>query len=147
MAVVVSSGLIACAAMSPQVPVRFEMRAASHDAKPGWQKINDARTDPATNVYVAPQPLITNADVADAQASEDGSEHPHLKIDLTPAGTARLAQSSVALVGQEIVTIIDGDILTMATVRAPLVTGKMAIMWLKSPEEARKIARGILLLK
>uniref|UniRef100_UPI000494B323 hypothetical protein n=1 Tax=Herbaspirillum lusitanum TaxID=213312 RepID=UPI000494B323 len=84
---ILSTALTACATghSQSQSGTRFEIHAASLVASPDWQKAN-LLDDPGTTVYVAPEVLLDNSDVALANAKKDLGGQALIVIQMTPAG-------------------------------------------------------------
>ncbi|WP_034293990.1 hypothetical protein [Herbaspirillum sp. RV1423] len=141
-ALVLGVGLVACATGHSQSTTRFEVHAASLTESPDWQKAN-LRDDPGTTVYIAPEVLLDNADVALADAKKDLGGQVLIVIQTTPAGTARMGLASRVLLRQRMAVMIDGEVLTAPVVSAPLSGNRFAITGFTSFEEAQEIARGI----
>lgn len=140
-ALALGAGLVACASGYSQSGTRFEIRAASLTESADWQKAN-VRDDAGT-VYIAPEVLLDNSDVALANAKKDLGGQVFVVIQTTPAGTARMAQASRVLLRQRMAVMIDGEVLTAPVVSAPLSGNRFAISGFKSLEEAQAVAQGI----
>ncbi|MFL9880906.1 hypothetical protein PQR63_21080 [Herbaspirillum rhizosphaerae] len=137
------SGLTACATgYSQSQSARFEIHAASLTESPDWQKAN-LLDDPGTTVYVAPEVLLDNSDVALANAKKDLGGQVLIIIQMTPAGTIRLGSASRVLLRQRMAVMINGEVLTAPVVSAPLSGNRFAITGFKSFEEAQQVAEGI----
>lgn len=141
-AVILCVGLVACATGRSQSAARFEIHAASLTESPDWQKTN-LLDDPGTKVYVAPEVLLDNGDVALADAKKDLGGQVLIIIQMTPAGTARMGMASHVLLRQRMAVMINGVVMTAPVVSAPLSGNRFAITGFKSLEEAQQIAAGI----
>jgi len=135
-------GLAACATGHSQSTVRFEIHAGSLTESADWQKAR-LLDDPGTRIYIAPEVLLDNADVALAEAKKDLGGQVLIIIQMTPAGTARMAMASRVLLRQRMAVMIDGEVVTAPVVSAPLSGNRFAITGFKSLEEAQRIAVGI----
>ncbi len=138
---ILCAGLAACATGYSQ-STRFEIRAASLTESPDWQKAN-LLDDPGTTVYIAPEVLLDNADVALANARKDLGGQVLVIIQMTPAGTIRMGSASRVLLRQRMAVMINGEVLTAPVVSAPLSGNRFAITGFKSFEEAQQAAEGI----
>lgn len=139
---ILSTGLVACATGHSQSGTRFEIHAASLAESPDWQKAN-LLDDPGTTVYVAPEVLLDNSDVALADAKKDLGGQVLIVIQMTPTGTIRMGMASRVLLRQRMAVMINGQVLTAPVVGAPLSGNRFAITGFKSLEEAQEIALGI----
>ncbi|RFB69848.1 MULTISPECIES: hypothetical protein [unclassified Herbaspirillum] len=139
---ILSTGLAACATGHSQSGTRFEIHAASLVASPDWQKAN-LLDDPGTTVYVAPEVLLDNSDVALANAKKDLGGQVLIVIQMTPAGAIRMGMASRVLLRQRMAVMINGEVMTAPVVSAPLSGNRFAITGFKSLEEAQEIALGI----
>jgi preprotein translocase subunit SecD len=139
---ILSTGLAACATGHSQSGTRFEIHAASLAASPDWQKAN-LLDDPGTTVYVAPEVLLDNSDVALANAKKDLGGQVLIVIQMTPAGAIRMGMASRVLLRQRMAVMINGEVMTAPVVSAPLSGNRFAITGFRSLEEAQEIALGI----
>src|SRR5450830_1778402 len=135
-------GLAACVTGHSQSATRFEIHAASLTESPDWQKAN-LLDDPGTTVYVAPEVLLDNSDVALANAKKDLGGQVLIIVQMTPAGTIRMGSASRVLLRQRMAVMINGEVLTAPVVSAPLSGNRFAITGFKSFEEAQQVAEGI----
>ena len=142
---ILSVGLVACAtghSQSAQSGTRFEIHAASLVASRDWQKAN-LLDDPGTTVYVAPEVLLDNSDIALANAKKDLGGQVLIVIQMTPTGTIRMGMASRVLLRQRMAVMINGEVLTAPVVAEPLSGNRFAITGFRSLEEAQEIALGI----
>lgn len=141
---ILSTALTACATghSQSQSGTRFEIHAASLVASPDWQKAN-LLDDPGTTVYVAPEVLMDNSDVALANAKKDLGGQALIVIQMTPAGAIRMGMASRVLLRQRMAVMINGEVMTAPVVSAPLSGNRFAITGFSSLEEAQEIALGI----
>lgn len=139
---ILSTGLGACATGHSQSGTRFEIHAASLAESPDWQKAN-LLDDPGTTVYVAPEVLLDNSDVALANARKDLGGQVLIVIQMTPAGAIRMGMASRVLLRQRMAVMINGEVMTAPVVSAPLSGNRFAITGFRSLEEAQEIALGI----
>ncbi len=139
---ILSAGVGACATGHSQSGTRFEIHAASLVASPDWQKAN-LLDDPGTTVYIAPEVLLDNSDVALANARKDLGGQVLIVIQMTPAGAIRMGMASRVLLRQRMAVMINGEVMTAPVVSAPLSGNRFAITGFRSLEEAQEIALGI----
>jgi len=125
-----------------QAATRFEIRAASLTASADWQAAKlRGEDDP---LYVAPEVLLDNASVAQADAKKELGGQVFVIIQLTPAGAAQLELASRVLLRQRMAVMINGEVLMAPVVSAPLTSNRFAISGFVSLEEAQSVAQGIL---
>lgn len=68
-------------------------------------------------------PLLTGADLADATASVDELGQPLVSLEFTPTGARRFEAITAAAVGRRLAIVIDGEVESAPTVRAPISGG------------------------
>jgi hypothetical protein len=128
--------------LSPAVAaqVRFEVRLAEPEPAPGLQV---ARVSGAGRlVYVHPETVVGNDDIAHASVIDNGSEQFSVAVQLLPGGADRMRQATAAHTGRPVVILLDGVVVMAPTVRSPI--GDAAVI--SGPftkEEAERIATGI----
>jgi len=140
-ALLLMAGLTACASGHSQSAVPFELHAASLTAQAGWRQA--AVRDGGPDVYLAPQVLLSNSDIAKAEAKKDLSGLVTVTLDLTPTGTIRFAQAARVLQNQRMAVVVDGAVITAPLVSGLLGGNRFAVTGLASLEEAQQVARGI----
>lgn len=121
----------------PRVTVRFHL--ASGKPVEGYRELTD-RQDRL--VYVAPDSVMSELDIVSASVVEDRAGRPAIGVRLSEAAGKRLEQVTGAHIGEQLAILIDGEVLTVANIRAKL--GKMVLITGPfTPERAKKIAEGL----
>lgn len=118
--------------------VRFEVRLAEDQPTPG---LIVAQAGPNRLIYLHPEIVVNNDDVAEASISQDG---PAFSVNLRflPPGSERLRQATAAHINRPMAILIDGRVAMTPTVRAP--SGEWAVITGPfSRAEAERIAEGI----
>lgn len=93
-------------------------------------------------VYVYPNPVITNRDVAFADATSDPWGEPTVRLVLNPSGSQKMDSFSREHKGKPLAVLIDGRLVMVAEIKDTL-NGMVHIVGGLSEEESRTIARGI----
>lgn len=120
--------------------VRFEMRLAEDEPAPG---LIVARTIGASKmIYLHPEVVVTNDDLANSWVVEDPPNHFGISIELLPSGAGRLRQATAEHVGHPVAILIDGKVVMAPIVRAP-VSDAAVITGEFTRAEAERIAEGI----
>lgn len=90
-------------------------------------------------VYVAPAPLMTSYDLAQAEMILQYGR-PALYFSVTADGASRLAEFTGQSIGQVLAIVVDGQVLAAPVVRQPILDGTAVISNLESAEEAMVLA-------
>ena len=79
-------------------------------------------SDPVTNaaIFLTTPAIITAADVATVQRSEDSYDRPSLVVNLTPAGSTKLATATANPAGMQIAVLINGTVVGAPKVHAAM---------------------------
>jgi len=82
-------------------------------------------TDPVTNgaIFLTMPAIITAADVATIQRSEDSPDSPSLTVNLTPAGATKLASATANPTGMQLAFVVNGAVVAAPKVMGPMSTG------------------------
>jgi hypothetical protein len=120
--------------------VRFEVRLAEDEASPGL--IVARVTGSGRMIYLHPEIVVSNDDIADSRVTEDGSDRFSVAVQLLPSGADRMRQATAMHVGRPVAILIDGTVVMAPTLRSPiseaaLITGSF------SRAEAERIAGGM----
>jgi preprotein translocase subunit SecD len=120
--------------------VRFEVRLAEAAPAPGLQV---ARVDTSgALVYVHPESVAGNDDIAHASVIDNGSDQFSVGVQFLPGGADRMRRATAAHVGRPLVILLDGVVVMAPTVRSAI--GDAAVI--SGPftkDEAARIAAGI----
>ena len=119
--------------------VRFEIRLAEDQPTPGLIVAQVEQS--ARLVYLHPEIVVGNDDVAEASVAQDGVQV-SINVRFLPPGASRLQQATAAHVDRPMAILIDGRVMMTPTVRAPagewaMITGPF------SRADAERIAEGI----
>jgi preprotein translocase subunit SecD len=120
--------------------VRFEIRVAEDRPTPGLMVAQVAESNRL--VYLHPEIVVSNDDIAQSSVSPDGPEQFAVAVQFLPSSVERLRQATAAHVGRPVAILIDGRVLMTPIVRSPIedsavITGTFA------RGEAERIADGI----
>jgi preprotein translocase subunit SecD len=96
----------------------LEVRLVSVTDVPNSQQATDLNS--GAMIYLTAPPVITSADVATVQRSEDSPQTPSLTVNLTPAGAKKLAAATTPATGQKLAVIVNGQVISAATVHSSL---------------------------
>jgi hypothetical protein len=131
-------------------PARLEFRLALREKKkpgPGETTLPEYELDPETGEpravprVVEVNVRLTGADIALARSALDGSGRPQIDIEFSPSGAAKLAKLTKASVGRAMAISVDGRILSIAVIQAPIEGGRLAMTGGYTADESRDVAR------
>ena len=96
----------------------FELYATS--ASPTSNSKN--AIDPATKapIYLMTPAILTATEVETIQRSEDTSTMPSLTVNLTPAGSSKLALATANPAGMQVAVFVNGTLVAAPTLSTPL---------------------------
>jgi preprotein translocase subunit SecD len=137
---VATLGYAAWGTTSVLAAVRFEIRLAEEQPAPGL--VVAGLSDTAKLIYLHPEIVVSNDDIAQSWVSEDAPNQFSVVVDLLPSGAARLQQATAAHLGRPVALLLDGRVVMAPTVRAPIgasavITGNF------TRAEAEKTAQGM----
>ncbi len=92
-------------------------------------------------VYVHYQAVATHVDVVKASVVENGGRY-EVALTLTPEAAAKLTSATSRHVGRPVAVILDGDVVSVLTVRSPI-GGAIVVAADFTREEATRIAAGL----
>jgi hypothetical protein len=123
-----------------QAAVRFELRLAEPEPAPG---LVVARVrDSGRMIFLHPELIVTNEDVADTRVTEDGPDRFGVTVQLLETGAQRLQQATAAHIGRPVAILIDGEVVTAPIVRSSI-SGMAVINGHYTRAEAEHIDAGI----
>lgn len=125
---------------APSAPVAFEARLASPTEVEGWERVPGPQ--PGQMIWIAPEPALTNTDVARAWPEEMNGEV-CVGLLLTEEGALKLARLTTAHVGRPMALMVDGRVTAAPRIAAPITGGRAILQGNFTAEEARAIAAGI----
>ncbi|MDG9922251.1 hypothetical protein N7602_01855, partial [Pseudomonas sp. GD04045] len=110
-------------------------RTASAD---GLQAMTDRHS--GVRLWVAPQPVLTEVDVQQAEMAFTPDGQPAVILTLTDAGRATLAALTRTQLGQPLAILIDGELRLAPIIREPVLDGRVALTGFDTLEEAEQLA-------
>jgi preprotein translocase subunit SecD len=120
--------------------VRFEVRLA--ESQPAPDLIVARVPGAASFIYLHPEVVIDNDDIARASVVQNGPNEFAVAVDVLPSGAERLRRATAAHVGRPLAIVIDGTVVMAPTVRGAIGDSAM-ITGHYTQAEAEKIARGM----
>jgi hypothetical protein len=120
--------------------VRLEVRLAETRPAPGLIVARVA--DSARVIYVHPETVVSNDDIAQSWVTQDGPDRFGVSVQLLEPGAQRMHQATAAHIGRPVAIMIDGEVVSAPVVRsaignAAIITGDF------TQAEAERIAGGI----
>ena len=120
--------------------VRFEVRLAEDQPIPGL--VVARHGDSGGVIYLHPEIVVSNDDIAQSWVSEDGPSQFRIAVQLLPSGSERMRQATANHVGRPVAILIDGSVVMAPVVRAPI--GDSAVISGKyTRAEAERITDGM----
>jgi preprotein translocase subunit SecD len=123
-----------------QAAVRFEVRLAETQPAPGLIVARIADSDRV--IYLHPEAIVTNEDIAYSWVMQDGSDVYAVSVQLLEAGAQRMRQATATHIGRPVAILIDGEVVTTPTVRSAI-SDSAVISGDYTQAEAQRIADGI----
>jgi hypothetical protein len=120
--------------------VRFEVRLAELQPVPGLIVAHVA--DSARVIYLHPEAIVTNDDIARSWVTEDGPDRFAVSVELLDAGAQRMQQATATHIGRPVAILIDGNVVMAPVVRSTIRNAAM-ITGNYTRAEAERIADGI----
>jgi preprotein translocase subunit SecD len=124
-----------------QAAVRFEVRLAEDSQAPGFDQI---QLPTGRTVYLHPQPVVSNADIAAAQVVP-GSIPTAFEVEVrfNAEGADKMVRATRGHVGKPVAILIDGIVVAVPVLRSPVrdharITGDFTRV------EAQRIADGLI---
>jgi preprotein translocase subunit SecD len=122
--------------------VAVEFRLAEIEPDEGLTEMTISGSE--EKFYLHDEVLLTNADIAFALASS-WENRPVVELTLTQPGGDKFARITRDNIGRRIGILVDGKLINVPIIRAPIEQGKAIIDGNFSEEEANRIASGIML--
>ncbi|MEL4893468.1 preprotein translocase subunit SecD [Xanthomonas protegens] len=116
------------------VKAKLEWRLASHASTPDYVQA-DYHGQP---VYLAPQALLVVEKAATVAPADNGNGQSALDLRF-PGHGQRLTQATEQNVGKPIALLADGEVLTVATIMAPLPGDSLRISGLQDVQEQQRV--------
>jgi preprotein translocase subunit SecD len=123
--------------------IRFELRLASHEKVDGWKSVPGSAWM-KTNIWISPEVTLTNADLAKAWPQPYGGTFT-VGLLLTEEGALKLARLTQSHVGKSLAVMIDGQVVSAPGILAEINGGRAFIPCSFNEEEAKWIAKGIMM--
>lgn len=120
--------------------VRFEVRLAELRPVPGLIVAQVA--DSGRMIYLHPETIVTNDDIAQSWATDDGPDRFGVSVELLEAGAQRMRQATAAHIGRPVAILIDGQVVMAPVVRSAIGNSAM-ITGNFTRADAARIADGI----
>ena len=139
-AVIVIGLLVDSNRATVQAAVRFEVRLAETQPVPGL--IVARVVDSGRTIYLHPEMVVTNDDIAQSWVVQDGPDRFGISVELLEAGAQRMRQASAAHLGRPVAILIDGEVVAAPVVRA-VISNSAMISGEFTRAEAERIAEGI----
>lgn len=131
-------GLIAPRSASAAA-IAFEARLAEEAPAPGLTEATIAGSD--RTIYLHPDTIATNADIADARVVESGDTF-QVTVALTAEGAYRVFRATEAHLDRPVAILLDGEVVMAPVVRSPIKESAV-IAGDFTRAEAERIADGI----
>ncbi|NTG73472.1 protein translocase subunit SecDF [Rhizobium rhizogenes] len=101
---------------------------AMNGRPPAGSEVLFSEDDPPAGYLLQKQPLLSNIDFADAAAvSNTQNNDGNVTVKLTPEATGRFAQATAANLGKVIAVVLDGQVLSSASLKNAITTGEINI--------------------
>lgn len=103
-----------------QAAVRFEVRLAEDQPAPGLSAAHVSNSN--RTVYLHPQIVVTNADIAFSNVIPGNTPSQQFWIDvrLNAAGAAKMRQATTNHLGRPVAILIDGEVVVAPTVKSAI---------------------------
>jgi hypothetical protein len=121
--------------------VRFEVRLAEDRPREGLL-VAQVGGNPAHLIYLYPDPVVGNDDIAQSWVVDDGSGQFAVSVEFVPAAADRIRMATSAHIGRPMAVLIDGRVVMAPVVRSEMSTSA-AITGDFSRAEAERVAQGI----
>ena len=131
--------LAGCAseARLPSAEHRLGIHPARTASADGLQAMTDRHS--GVRLWVAPQPVLTEADVQQAEMAFTPDGQPAVILTLTDEGRATLAAVTRTHLGQPLAILVDGELRLAPIVEEPVLDGRVALTGFDSLEEAEQL--------
>jgi preprotein translocase subunit SecD len=122
--------------------VRFEVRLAEENAADGLREVVVAGS--SRTIYLHPETVVTNGDIARAHASEDAKTGTYsVVVTFSDEGAAKMLRASQGHIGKPMAILVDGTVVTAPVVRSAI-SNAAVIGGDYSKAEADTIVAGLL---
>lgn len=108
----------------------------------GWLRFMHQRPNTRRVIYLHPEMIVTNDDIAQSWVLEDGPDHFGVSVEFLQPGAERMRQATAGHVGRPVAILIDGAVVTAPILRSAISDVAM-ITGDYTRAEAQRIADGI----
>jgi hypothetical protein len=116
--VVIGSRLWSPGTVDLRAAVRFEVRLAEDNPAAGLQA---ARVDTDRTIYLHPEAIVTNSDIAKARVVPgDSPSHFGVSVEFTASGAQKMRAATASHLRKPLAILIDGRVVMAPTVRDPI---------------------------
>lgn len=122
-------------------PLSFELRLAESKGDSGLVIMPLENSD--MKFYIGNNVYLQNKDIISAKVI-DQDTHPKVFVSLTDEGGSKFAEFTEQNIGKNAAILVDGKLVSAPRINAKIEEGKLIIVGYFTPEEAEKIAQGIL---
>jgi preprotein translocase subunit SecD len=131
--------LAGCAseARLPSVEHRLGIHPARTASLDGWQAMRDRHS--GVRLWVAPQAVLSEADVQQAEMAFTPDGQPAVILTLTDEGRATLAALTREHLGQPLAFLVNGELRLAPIVEEPVLDGRVALAGFDTLEEAEQL--------
>ena len=128
-----------------QTATTVEIRLAAGEARSGFLTM----VIPGTGepIYVSPDAILSNGDIRSAQSVLDGRGRPAVEVLLNSRGTEKFARFTSEHIGEMAAILVGGVVTSAPVIRAQITDGRAIIDGEFTEEEARDLARSIVLFE
>lgn len=137
----IAIGCASCHKQNQSVSIQFRI-AEEQPAEGLTEKIFSGWGTQKT-FYLHDEVLLAEEDIVSASVIML-REHPAVEVVFSEAGREQFAQLTEENVGKRLGMVIEGKLVCAPMIRAPITTGKAIIEGDLLPDEAQRIARGLL---
>lgn len=123
----------------PSTEHQFGIHTARTASADGLQAMTDRHS--GVRLWVAPQPVLTEADVARAEMAFTPAGEPAVVLTLNDEGRATLADITRQYLGQPLAFVVDGELRLAPIVDEPVLDGRVALTGFDSLQEAEELVQ------
>jgi preprotein translocase subunit SecD len=130
----------------PTGKIRFELRLASNEKVGGWEI--GLLPEPWDNlVFISPTVALTNRDIARAYPDPNytSRNNPWVGMMLTDEGALKMARLTKSHIGEFLAVIFNGQVVAFFKIAKEYTNGRALIPGGFTEEEAKSIAKGIMM--
>jgi preprotein translocase subunit SecD len=122
--------------------VRFEVHLAEENPAEGLREI--AATGTGRRIYLHPETVVTNSDIARAQVVQgDSASAFSVSVTFNAGGAAKVSRATANHIGRPLAILLDGEVVMAPVLRSPITTTAI-ISGQFTRVEAERIVTGII---